>query len=155
MRSIIARRILEETPEETREKVAMYGAKKIASEVKKILTMTDTLTDNEVIARFENLPPQYDDGTGFVHEDEDGLPWGYATEELEYHTSWSWLMPVWYKFKELKYPVPSSISSGQFYGLFLDYQGQIIRAIIHSGPSPSEACKLLAEGIRWYNSVKK
>jgi len=48
-----------------------------------------TITDNEVLAMFENLPPQYDDGTpGFVHEDDDELPWGYAPEELAYHRNW-------------------------------------------------------------------
>src|SRR5687768_17604117 len=101
-------------------------------------------TDNEVIAdfigkRLPGEPQQWD------------LPMcdGYypSSKTLEFDKRWERLMPVWYKFKELKYPVPSSLSSGQFYGLFLDYQGQIIRAIIHKGPSPAEACKLLAEGI--------
>jgi hypothetical protein len=63
--------------------------------------MTDTITDNEVLAKFENLPPQNEDGTGYVHEDEDGLTWGYSAEELEYDKKFSWLMPVWYKFRDL------------------------------------------------------
>lgn len=97
------------------------------------------------MAKFENLPPQNEDGTGYVHEDEDGLTWGYSAEELEYDKKFSWLMPVWYKFKDLDCTESR----------FIKYRGEISMAILHSGPSPSEACKLLAEGIRWYNSVKK
>ncbi len=127
--------------------------------------MTDQLTDNETIALFmgwriegepEFIKPYeiWISETGarmYPRTDPQGNKY---PEKFEFHTSWNWLMPVWYKFKELKYPVRSSLASGQFYSLFLDYQRQIVKAITHSGPSPSEACKLLAEGIRWYNSIK-
>jgi hypothetical protein len=44
----------------------------------------------EAIAKFMNLAPLYEDGSGFVHGE-----WGYRkTSELEYNTSWDWLMPV-------------------------------------------------------------
>lgn len=111
-----------------------------------------TITDNEVIARFMDIMifKTYAECEAFPIEKL--KPWSLP-EQLTYHTSWEKLMPVWYKFKELKYPVRSSLASGQFYSLFLDYQRQIVKAITHSGPSPSEACKLLAEGIRWYNST--
>ena len=118
--------------------------------------MTDQLTDNEVIAAFSGwtrLQTEYD-----VFFNDQGKPctldnWTFHLNHLDFHSNWQRLMPVWYKFKELKYPVRSSLASGQFYSLFLDYQRQIVKAITHSGLSPSEACKLLAEGIRWYNST--
>lgn len=111
-------------------------------------------TDNEVLADFMGLKVNdiiapFDE----YHIVHDGIDRFVKADQLPYPKSWSALMPVWYKFKELKYPVPSSLSSGQFYGLFLDHQGQIIRSILHSGCA--EACKLLSDGIRWYNTIKK
>lgn len=122
-------------------------ANEISKEVRYILNET-IMTDNEILARFESLQPQNEDGTGFVHEDEDGLTWGYNTpDELEYHKKFSWLMPVWYKFRELK------IADVERAHVHKNWSDEIGNAILHSGCA--EACNLLAEGIRWYNSIKK
>lgn len=110
------------------------------------MTEDKTITDNEVLARFENLPPQYEDGTpGFVHEDEDGLTWGYAPEELQYHKKWSWLMPVVEKLNKL-------LDEGHLEGLDLDLfrsmQDWITSVNIKYAYTDAVAI------IRWYNSTQ-
>lgn len=94
-----------------------------------------TITDNEVIvycielAKFMEFP--------------------YTKIVPQYHRDWSALMPVWYKFKDLEFDAVSVDVE------HVQHCREISNAILYHGPSPSEACKLLAEGIRWYNSVKK
>lgn len=69
-----------------------------------------------------------------------------STETLEFHKRWERLMPVWYKFRDLKFEGVAKL-------IFIARKAKVEDAILNSGPSPSEACKLLAEGIRWYNST--
>lgn len=68
-------------------------------------------------------------------------------ELAKYNTSYDWLMPVWYKFRDLKFGPGDEIFQHGHLCAAISFQ------IISGGPSPSEACKLLAEGIRWYNST--
>jgi hypothetical protein len=78
--------------------------------------------------------------------------WQYA---LPFDSDWSWLMPVWYKFRDLKIDGAYSDTTISEVSKLQRLKGEIGRAILRKGPSPSEACHLLAEGIRWYNSIKQ
>lgn len=92
------------------------------------------MTDNEVLAEFMGHEEGYD---------EHGV-W----QKLKYDSDFRQLMPVWYKFKELVvYPDKSDHRN------YMIYYNKIHNAILHSGCA--EASKLLAEGIRWYNTIKK
>jgi hypothetical protein len=96
--------------------------------------MTDQLTDNEVIARFDGREEGYD---------EHGV-W----QKLRYNSDWRDLMPVWYKFRDLKMDLGlSEYKTYKWY--WYELANDIPRKPI------ADVCKLLAEGIRWYNSVKK
>lgn len=66
-----------------------------------------------------------------------------------FHLRWELLMPVWYKFKDLKI----DIKDGQL--AFAIHCTKIEHAILHKGPLPTEACKLLAQAIEWYNANKQ
>lgn len=108
--------------------------------------MTDQLTDNEVIARFMGIM------IFNTYAEMQAVPlavlkpWALP-HQLKYHEKWDELMPVWYKFKDLTMGKPENLKQ------LTRHCGNIEHAILHEGVS--EACKLLAEGIRWYNSVKK
>lgn len=110
--------------------------------------MTDQLTDNEVIAAFSGwtrLQTEYD-----VFFNDQGKPctldnWTFHLNHLDFHSNWQRLMPVWYKFRDLE--------GFQFDDDHTAHCEKIGDSIVFGGPSPSEACKLLAEGIRWYNST--
>lgn len=106
------------------------------------------LTDNEVIGVFMGGNPSehhMPKGTYIFFEQIYHGQHLYAYKKMKYATSFDWLMPVWYKFRDLK------VEAGL--GDFTLHKAAIERAICHQGIE--EACKLLAEGIRWYNSVKK
>lgn len=67
-----------------------------------------------------------------------------------YDSDWRLLMPVWYKFRELKFDMFSDIAATH-----IELCHDIGYVILYQGPTPSEACRLLAEGIRWYKSIKQ
>jgi hypothetical protein len=96
--------------------------------------MTDQLTDNEVIARFDGREEGYD---------EHGV-W----QKLRYNSDWRDLMPVWYKFRDLKFTTASA--AGAYHrGL----RSRIRIAI--TDQNISESYKELVEAVKWYNSIKK
>lgn len=105
------------------------------------------MTDNEVLAEFMGLKVNdiiapFDE----YHIVHDGIDRFVKADQLPYPKSWSALMPVWYKFKELVvYPDKSDHRN------YMIYYNKIHNAILHSGCA--EACKLLADGIRWYQSI--
>jgi hypothetical protein len=117
--------------------------------------MTDQLTDNEVIARFMDMVANPFNNRMYSNADDvhtcEGQVYGDWHDITLFQTSWERLMPVWYKFKEIN---PRDYNADyEVYNDWCKISMDISKAILHSGPS--EACKLLAEGIRWYNSVKK
>jgi hypothetical protein len=117
------------------------------------MTMTDTITDNEVIARFMDMVANPFNNRMYSNAEDvhtcEGQVYGDWHDITLFQTSWERLMPVWYKFRDLKFQPDCD----KFHH---DIICDGIRfAITNKGPSPSEACKLLAEGIKWYNSVKK
>lgn len=91
------------------------------------------MKENEVLARFMGHEEGYD---------EHGV-W----QKLQYNTSWSWLMPVWYKFNDLQV---NNITD-QHYLSACKYA--VGNAILEKGCA--EACKLLAQAIEWYNANKQ
>jgi hypothetical protein len=113
------------------------------------------MTDNETIARFVGKLIK---GKPFILENReviqirmpDGSLNEYPLHSLPaFHLRWELLMPVWYKFRDLKFEV------GDNKGTHCTCKEWIADAIVNKGPTPSEACRLLAEGIRWYNTINK
>jgi hypothetical protein len=115
--------------------------------------MTDQLTDNEVIARFMDMVANPFNNRMYSNADDvhtcEGQVYGDWHDITLFQTSWERLMPVWYKFRDLKFNDLGDELSHDYFCDNLRY------TISEAGPSPSEACKLLAEGIRWYNTIKK
>jgi hypothetical protein len=111
------------------------------------------LTDNEVLADFIGKRLEKP-STGFYQQ------WEFPREmcdgyypsvpHLEFDKRWERLMPVWYKFRDLSFPEICS----ERVDTLREWKQDIGEAIL-KGPTPSEACKLLANAIRWYQSVKK
>jgi hypothetical protein len=102
------------------------------------------LTDNEVLEVFMGLPltkevPKFSGGFETV-----------PFRALKYHMLWEELMPVWYKFNDLG--LWGNMKDRRTYTRFCS---DIEDAILFKGPTPSEACKHLANAIRWYNTVKQ
>ena len=106
--------------------------------------MKSEKTDNELIAEFMNLPANYEDGSGFVHTNFKGNEeWGFNNDELEYSTSWDWLMPVVEKIYKVQ---PSafriSLEDGPLSPL----------AELHVWDEIEKWYKAVVEFIKWYNS---
>lgn len=104
------------------------------------------LTDNEVLADFMEVRHRkidfYKDKPLEVFIDGRWVFPGYSE-------NWSRLMPVWYKFRDLKFDeVANQIEHSNI-------RTVIGAAILNEGPTPAAACALLANAIRWYQSVKK
>lgn len=111
------------------------------------------MTDNETIAdwmggKFEKREIMTYGGLRHGKWTFDNDRWCYD-DQLDYSTDWRWLMPVWYKFRDLKFKV------GDNKGTHWTYKDLISDAIVNKGPTPSEACRLLADGIRWYKTIKQ
>lgn len=73
------------------------------------MSTEDKKTDNELIAEFMELPAQESEQDGFrlyTHVDYDGGDWAYGPDDLEYHKSWDWLMPVVEKIAEYRLAYP-------------------------------------------------
>jgi hypothetical protein len=72
-------------------------------------------------------------------------PFQWQEQDLKYHTSWDWLMPVWQKFRAM----PDDVDGKQ-----LHYEIEIGHAILRD-PTPSAAASLLSKAIIWIQSLKK
>lgn len=104
------------------------------------------ITDNEVIARFigaEVKPIDQNAVRGSVFYNGE---WYRDFSRLKFQTSFDWLMPVWYKFRDLV------LTTQDDHVTHSNHRIVIGSAILSKGIG--EACKLLAEGIRWYNSTQ-
>lgn len=64
----------------------------------------------------------------------------YELYDMQFHTSYDWLMPVWRKFRGLE-------------GLPNQTHSNVIRTIITEG-SMSQFFEAMVNGILWYNSLK-
>lgn len=73
-----------------------------------------------------------------------------SSDTLEFDKRWERLIPAYYKFRELPCAGPMETVRE-----FTRHCSNIEDAILHLGPTPAEACRLLADGIRWYKSIKQ
>lgn len=64
-------------------------------------------------------------------------------DELKYHTSWDWLMPVWVKFSDLQLEDNS---------IFMAHRYSISQIILFM--TIEEVFTAIANAIKWYNEIK-
>ncbi len=110
------------------------------------------LTDNKVLTEFIGLTPEgyYDeDVVDDYYLEIDGFGAWYKVHQLPYSSSFSALMPVWYKFAALK------LIKSKDHIRHSELKMEVGMAILSRGPSPEIAAALLANAIRWYNTVKQ
>lgn len=93
------------------------------------MTEDKTITDNEVIARF----------MGYFN-------WEDSTYG-NYDKDWNRLMPVWYKFRDLKFNAGDSIREHSRYKRAME--------LLIPNEGISETFSALVEAVKWYNSLKK
>jgi hypothetical protein len=100
---------------------------------------------NEVIARWMGLESYQDSRYGKLWPDPLGT---HHTEfSLQYNTDWRWLMPVWYKFRDLRLEGEND--------LILDaFKASVIGKIAY-GDSPERAFNELVKAINWYQNLKQ
>lgn len=108
------------------------------------------MKENEVLARFmDAIAKEESDGWILMGRNAPVVGWYHGFDDMSYHKDWSWIMPVWYKFKDLQF---------ENYTLWLRHDilcKAISEAILHFGPDPAVACKRLSEAIEWYNTKNK
>lgn len=114
------------------------------------------MTDNETIAETNNeiigdfIGKRLDNTSiGFPQQWKLPMCDGYFPSDLAFDKKWERLIPAWYKFYALKFSDRDANDS------HYQHTYAIGHAILHKGPSPAEACRLLAEAIRWYKSIKQ
>lgn len=108
------------------------------------------MKENEVLSRFMGLKQ---DTYSKLWPNPTGLTYDRAPEPL-YSKSYDWLMPVWYKFRDLH----KGINTQVLLDIHKDYRKEIGNTILNSWDSSegcAEACKLLAQAIEWYNANKQ
>ena len=120
--------------------------------------------NNEIIAGFMGYKyyPYRDDEKGMLHgwiregakrtgiykiANERGLMLARRTNDLRYHTSFDWFMPVYAKFSALEFDDSDATAVHE------DYCVSIAEKVLEC--DVSLACEKLAEGIRWYNQTNK
>jgi hypothetical protein len=112
------------------------------------------MTDNETIAEFDGIKLIQMRIRSFSYwENSDGDRIDY--HDVNYGKYWGQFMPAWYKFKDLKIEGGYSNDTIAQISKLIVLKRKIGFAILHRGPTPAEACRLLAEGIRWYNTINK
>ena len=112
------------------------------------------LTDNEVLAdfigkRLEKPSIGFYQQWEFPREMCDG--YYPSVPHLEFDKRWERLMPVWYKFRDLEFEDELSKT------LHANYCARLAHGIAWGEIETvnKKACALLANAIRWYQSVKK
>lgn len=66
-----------------------------------------------------------------------------AYPEMKYHSSWDWLMPAWYKFRDIKF------HNGRLEKEHSDWKSPIDNAICYQGIESAHL--LLFHAIKWLN----
>lgn len=95
---------------------------------------TDTFQEgNKIIAEFDNY---------------EQVPEGLKEEFWRYHKDWSWLMPVWHRFRDLSFK--GNIKEHHEHQIF---KGEIEKAICYG--TITDAFNELVQGIEWYNQVER
>ena len=86
----------------------------------------------------EKIQVESEWGWGLVEQD------FLFAEDLKFHTSWDWFMPVWFKFKNLNIDNLVYVS-----------KKAAIKIAITEFETPEKAFDILADAIMWYNAAKK
>lgn len=67
--------------------------------------------------------------------------------DLKYHTSWEWIMPVWIKFRKIEAPIELEKSFSEWLSSLGWY--------LYSSDEPIRFFERLVYAIKWYNEQKK
>jgi hypothetical protein len=101
--------------------------------------MTETEM-NELVSEFMGLKKEH----GHMYPNNSG--WCVAAY-LHYHSNWEWLIPVWYKFRDLRFDDAKS----QF--KHADFKLNISYCICYR--DIQSAFQSIISGIQWYNQLNK
>jgi hypothetical protein len=117
--------------------------------------------NNKLIAEFENLQKslvqERDTVTGllknlnpvWVKYGVDKYKTTFTDDELDYHTSWDWLMPVVEKIEEIEdHDVRIMGTSVEV----VDYDGEVIIKMITTGSKLKSVYLVVVEFIKWLNT---
>ena len=68
-------------------------------------------------------------------------------DDLEYHSSWDWIMPVWYKFRDLKFNEETASK------LHLNYVARLAQGLAYG--TIEEFFHNMQIAIKWHNKTKQ
>lgn len=107
----------------------------------------EIIDGNKLIAEFDGgiYDPVYEQ---FMFEKDGERNW-VKPDDLQYHTSWDWVMPVWGKCKE----IGLWMMLNGYDKLWLEKAKEIENAIINELDCAKAATKL-SQLIEWYNETK-
>lgn len=116
---------------------------------------TETITDNEVIARFMDALKKYDERGGMpcVLLSGGGVPvpgWYFNDKEILYSTSWEWLMPV---VEKIESECGASVEIRQGYCGIIHHRTKEWQTS-HMGSKIESTYKAVVQFIHWYNSTQ-
>jgi len=115
------------------------------------------MQQNKLIAEFMGITPNE---AGVYHVSKHK---GYDVENLNYHTSWDWLMPVVEKIENLNFEIDGVITSADVHIVYgdcriVDEDGNgLFEFYSHStdsGDKLGATYKAVVEFIKWYNKNK-
>lgn len=121
----------------------------------------EIVTKNALIAEFMGWEVSYKDlvnypkenhnyticlnGTSVRFQQYGELEWLKQKVKLHYDSSWDWLMPVWFKFRDLKTDNDTP----------REFKSLVAQAITETDDKGCKAAHAaLVEGIQWYNTQK-
>lgn len=120
----------------------------------KLKTPTMEQSNEPMIDQINAVIAEFMGGPRCPHPDQPFFPephWGYKCHKghwwneknLEYHNSWDWLMPVWYKFRDLRF------SETKLQLQHSNWKTPIDNAICYQSIQSTHL--LLFNAIQWYN----
>lgn len=103
------------------------------------MTKEERLSGNRIIGEFVGKSFQMSHITDYKGVSDDALP------AMKYHSNWQWLIPAWYKFRDLKFEDAKS----QFE--HSDFKQNIAYCICYR--DIQSAFQSIVSAIQWYNST--
>ncbi len=104
------------------------------------MTETEILGGNKLICVFMG---GFVEGDSFwMGDDANEYP-----DEIKYHKSWNWLMPVWYQFKDLKFEEETARK------LHLNYVARLAQDLAYG--TIEEFFHNIGIAIKWYDNQSK
>jgi len=107
------------------------------------MTQEEIIQGNKLVADFDGWKPWEHDSTKLWHP-ERNITSFISVEDIQYHSSWDWIMPVWIKFRGL------ALKNG-------DYEQWVhsLSWYLYSSDSPFRLFDRLVYAIKWYNQNKQ